>query len=287
MMKTKIGIIGGSGIYNIEGLKIIEEKDIMTPFGKPSDTILISNVEEKQVAFLPRHGIGHKFLPTEVPYKANIWALKNLGVEWVISISAVGSLKEDVHPKEWVIPDQIIDRTKFRNQTFFGSGIAGHIGFSEPFCKQLRSYINNVLDNKEVNIHKKGVYVCMEGPAFSTKAESFLYKSWDADVIGMTAIPEAKLAREAEMSYATIAMVTDYDCWKEEEEDVSVSMVIENMRYNTENIKKYLKDIIKNIDINQDSPFKGSVSNSIMTDNSLIPKDIKDKLRILYGEYFD
>ncbi len=286
-MNTKIGIIGGSGIYDIEGLNTIDTKQIHTPFGLPSDDIIIADLEGKNVAFLPRHGKGHRYQPTELPNKANIWALKSLGVEWIISISAVGSLKEGVHPKEWVIPNQIIDRTKFRDQTFFEGGIVGHIPFSEPFCEELRKKIINILENKDIKIHKNGVYVCMEGPAFSTKAESFLYKSWGADVIGMTAIPEAKLAREAEMSYATIAMVTDYDCWKEEEEEVSVSVVIENMKYNTEKIKKYLIEIIKSINIDMDSPFKGSIKNSIMSDKTTIPQETKDKLRLLYGKYYD
>jgi 5'-methylthioadenosine phosphorylase len=286
-MKAKIGVIGGSGIYNIEGIKLVENVNVNTPFGKPSDNIAICEIDEKNVAFLPRHGKGHRYLPTEVPYKANIWALKKLGVEWIISISAVGSLKEDVKPREWVIPDQIIDRTKFRDQTFFGNGVVGHIPFSEPFCGILREKIINVLETKEVKIHNKGVYVCMEGPAFSTRAESFLYKSWGADVIGMTSIPEAKLSREAEISYSTIAMVTDYDCWKEEEEEVSVAMVIENMKSNVEHIKRYITDLVKSIDIKEISPFKNTVKNSVMTDKSLIPYDIKENLKVLYGDYFD
>ncbi len=284
-METKIAIIGGSGIYNIDGLQIIEEKTIPTPFGDPSDSIVICEIEGKRVAFLPRHGKGHRYLPTEVPYKANIWALKSIGVEWIVSISAVGSLKENIHPKEWVIPNQIIDRTKFRDQTFFGNGIVGHIAFADPFCNNLREQIIKVLENKDIKIHKSGVYVCMEGPAFSTRAESFLYKSWGADVIGMTSIPEAKLSREAEISYATIAMVTDYDCWKEEEEEVNVSMVMENMNTNTQKIKSYIKDIIKAINTNTNSPFKGCAKYSIMTDKSTIPYNTKEKLKLLYGDY--
>lgn len=283
-MKTKIAIIGGSGIYNIDNIKLLEEKDIKTPFGNTSDTISIFEINGKQVAFLPRHGKGHRYLPTEVPSKANIWALKSLGVEWIISVSAVGSLKEKIQPREWVIPDQIIDRTKFRDHTFFGNGIAAHIGFGEPFCEELRSKIIKVLENKDINFYKDGVYVCMEGPAFSTKAESFLYKSWGADVIGMTAIPEAKLAREAEMSYSVIAMVTDYDCWKEEEENVSVEMVVEHMKHNTGKMKEYISDIIDEIDINSDSPFKGTVRSTIMTDMNLIPYEVKQNLDIIIGE---
>lgn len=286
-MKARIGIIGGSGIYNIEGIKFVENVNVNTPFGKPSDNINICEIDGKNVAFLPRHGKGHRYLPTEVPYKANIWALKKLGVEWIISISAVGSLKENIEPREWLIPNQIIDRTKFRSHTFFGNGLVGHIPFSEPFCEVLREKIIKVLNTKEIKIHNSGVYVCMEGPAFSTKAESFLYRSWGADVIGMTSIPEAKLAREAEISYATIAMITDYDCWKEEEEEVSVAMVVENMKSNVEHIKAYITDLVKSIDVDEVSPFKNTVKYSIMTDKSFVPYETKENLKILYGDYLD
>lgn len=285
-MNVKIGIIGGSGIYNVKDFELIEEKEIKTPFGSTSDLIKIFNINNKKIAFIPRHGKGHIFLPSEVPYKANIWALKSLGVEWLISISAVGSLKENLHPGDWVIPEQIIDRTKFRENTFFGNGIVSHISFAHPFCDNLRNKIISTLKNKDIKIHENGVYVCMEGPAFSTKAESNLYRSWNADIIGMTAIPEAKLAREAEISYATIAMITDYDCWREEEEDVNVSMVLETMELNTKKIRKHLKSIISAIDENECSPFKGSNKFSIMTDSKFIPEKIKKDLKII-GDYFN
>lgn len=287
-MKAKYGMIGGSGVYQIDGVRVIDEIQVETPFGNPSDEIIIANIEGENVAFLPRHGVGHRISPTELPVKANIWALKSLGVEKIISISAVGSLKEELTPKDFVIPDQIIDRTRNRDSSFFEDGIVGHIGFAEPFCMDLSKALIEAAMLSKVKVHQKETLICMEGPAFSTKAESNLYRSWGAGIIGMTALPEAKLAREAEICYATIAMVTDYDCWREEEEAVTVEMVLKTMKTNVENAKKMIPDIIK---ILKNQPTDCSCGNAaqcaIMTSPDIIPEETKRKLELFYGKYWN
>jgi len=240
MIKNKIGIIGGSGLYDIEGIKITSKERIYTPFGTPSAELITGEINNKEIIFLPRHGKDHKMLPSEINYRANIWALKKVGVSKIISVSAVGSLKEQIRPLDVVLIDQYYDRTKLRKNTFFGDGIVAHIDFSHPVCMNLREILYEV--GQEVGegtkMHLGGTYCNIEGPAFSTKAESLLYKSWGFDVVGMTNLPEAKLAREAEMCYVTMAMVTDYDCWNEEEECVNVDMVVEHLSKNAEVAKK-------------------------------------------------
>jgi 5'-methylthioadenosine phosphorylase len=230
--QASIAIIGGSGLYALAGLAEPRELNVTTPFGDPSDAIRIGLINGRNVAFLARHGREHRLLPGEINYRANIYALKALGVTRVLSASAVGSMRETIHPRDVVVPDQFIDRTRGRAATFFGGGVAAHVAFADPVCPELRSVMADAAAAAGATVHRGGVYVCMEGPAFSTRAESRLYRSWDVDVIGMTNLTEAKLAREAELCYATLALVTDYDCWHEDEEDVSVAAVLENLRAN-------------------------------------------------------
>src|SRR3989339_280318 len=243
MNEVKIAIIGGSGVYEIEGIKILKEMEIKTPFGLPSDKIRIGELEGVKIAFLPRHAVGHKIMPSEVNSRANIYALKKIGVEKIISISACGSLKEEIKPRDFVIPDQLFDRTKLRPSTFFGDGIVAHVGFAEPYCPELRKILIETAKSLSLPVHAGGTYVCIEGPQFSTKAESKVYRSLGFSVIGMTNLPEAKLAREAEICFATIGLATDYDVWKEGEE-VSVERVIENMHILTTNVKKLVKSVV-------------------------------------------
>ncbi len=284
---VKIGIIGGSGVYKIEELKNVKEYEITTPFGKPSDKIMVGELEGKKIAFLPRHGRGHFISPTEINSHANIYALKLLGVEFLLSISACGSLKEEIKPRDFVLPEQIYDRTKFRKQTFFSDGIVGHISFAEPYCENLRSLIYSCAKEIGIIIHYGGTYVCIEGPQFSTKAESNVYRSYGFDIIGMTALPEAKLAREAEICYATVALVTDYDVWKEGRE-VTVEEVLENMRYNTESCKKLLMSVVKKIDtMSRNCQCKDALKYAILTNKKYINKKIYQKLKLLIGKYIE
>ena len=241
MPQAKIGVIGGSGVYDIDGLTNVEEVNPDTPFGKPSDTIITGKLGGVGIAFLPRHGRGHRILPGEVPYRANVYALKSLGVERIIAISSVGSLREQIKPGDMLIPDQVIDRTSRRVSTFFGEGIVVHIPFAEPFCPALRQTLYGAAREAGATVHHGGTYIAMEGPAFSTRAESNLYRSWGASVIGMTALPEAKLAREAEICYAVIACVTDYDCWHEAHEAVTAEMILNTQRQNIDVSKRTIK----------------------------------------------
>jgi len=281
----KIGIIGGSGVYNIEGIKDIKEYKINTPFGNPSDNIIVGELEGKRVAFLPRHGRGHFISPTEINVRANIYALKLLGVEFLFSISACGSLKEEIKPRDFVIPDQIYDRTKFRIPTFFRDGLVSHVSFAEPYCENLRKLIYECCKKLNLNTHFGGTYVCIEGPQFSTKAESKVYRQLGFDIIGMTAIPEAKLAREAEICYATIGIVTDYDVWKEGNE-VTADEVLRNLNLNVENSKKLLKLVIKNLDITKrDCSCKDALKYAIFTQKEKINKKTYQKLKLLIGKY--
>ncbi len=248
MPQAKIGVIGGSGLYRMQGMTEVEEVAVETPFGKPSDVITVGKVEGVSMAFLPRHGRGHRISPTDLPARANIWALKSLGVEWVISVSAVGSLREHIAPRDLLIPDQIFDRTKSRVNSFFDPGLVVHCTFAEPFCPTLSSLLLEAASELgDVKVHKGGTYVCMEGPLFSTKAESRVYRSLGMDIIGMTALPEAKLAREAELCYATIACITDYDSWHESEEPVTVEMVINNLSANVSNAQRILQAVARRI----------------------------------------
>jgi 5'-methylthioadenosine phosphorylase len=289
MAEIKIGIIGGSGLYKMEALKDIEEVQIDTPFGPPSDAIILGTLENTRVAFLARHNRNHTLLPSELPFRANIYAMKSLGVEYLISASAVGSLKQEVKPLDLVVPDQFIDRTKGRDSTFFGEGIVGHIGFGHPVCEKLAGVLTDSiasLNLADITLHKGGTYICMEGPAFSTKAESNLYRSWGASVIGMTNLTEAKLAREAEIAYATLALVTDYDCWHPEHDHVTVEMVIGNLHKNAENAQKVIQETVRRLSENPpDSEAHSALKYAILTPLDHVPQGTKDKLALLLQKY--
>ena len=282
---ARVGIIGGSGFYDMEGLKDPKWVRVDTPYGKPSDEYLTAELSGEKIAFLPRHGRGHKLLPSELNYRANIYGMKSLGVEYILSVSAVGSLKEEIKPLDFLIPDQYVDRTnQSRKTTFFGDGIVAHIGFANPSCDILNKLIYQAGETLGLDMHNKGTYLNMEGPAFSTKAESNLYRSWGMDEIGMTNMPEARCAREAEICYSTLAMVTDYDCWHESE-DVSIDMIIQNLLKNVENAKKILKEVIPAIPQTRDCICSSALKEAIITDKDLIPEDTKKKLDIIIGKY--
>jgi 5'-methylthioadenosine phosphorylase len=282
-MKTRIAVIGGSGLYQLEGAELIERIEVPTPFGLPSDLISIVKVGDQNLAFLPRHGKGHRILPTEVPSKANIWALKSLGVEQILSVSAVGSLQEEIKPGDFVLCDQLIDRTRNRELSFFGEGVVGHVPFAEPFCSGMREIIAGILKTGTHPFHERGTLVTMEGPPFSTRAESNLYRSWGADLIGMTAIPEAKLVREAEICLAVVAMVTDYDCWREAEESVSVKMILEVMNENTKAIQKVIPSIAAALRSRAECSCRSAAAGVFVTDPALVPYETRRKLWMLYG----
>jgi 5'-methylthioadenosine phosphorylase len=289
MPQAKIGVIGGSGLYRMEGMTEVEEVEVETPFGKPSDRITVGNVEGVAMAFLPRHGRGHRISPSDLPARANIWALKSLGVEWIVSVSAVGSLREHIAPRDLLIPDQLFDRTKSRVNSFFERGLVVHCTFAEPFCPTLSTLLVEAAGELgDVKVHSGGTFVCMEGPLFSTKAESRAYRSWGMDIIGMTALPEAKLAREAEICYATIACVTDYDCWHESEESVTVEMVINNLSVNVANAQRILRAVAQKIPADRSAnacECPSALSTAILTDRTSIPADVKGKYDLLIGKY--
>ena len=285
MPQAKIGVIGGSGLYEIEGLTDIEEVDIKTPFGKPSDAITIGKLEGVGIAFLPRHGRGHTISPTDVPVRANIYALKSLGVEHIIAINAVGSFKEEIKPGDLVIPDQIIDRTRSRVNSFFDEGIVVHVPFAEPFCPVLSQIVYQAANEVGTSVRPKGTYVAMEGPAFSTRAESRLYRSWGADIIGMTALPEAKLAREAEICYAIIACVTDYDSWKKLSEPVTVDVILDILHRNIDTAKKIIKLAVTRIPEQRNCECATALKTAIVTAPEFIPAEQKKKLNLLIGKY--
>jgi len=285
MPEAKIGIIGGTGLYKIEGMTEIEELKVTTPFGEPSDAIVLGKLEGVRVAFLPRHGKGHRINPTELPVKANIYALKSLGVERIIAVGAVGSLKEEKKPLDLVIPDQFIDRTKGRDNTFFTDGIVAHIAFAEPFCPVLSQALFEAATKIGTKVHKGGTYLAMEGPQFSTKAESQLYRSWGADIVGMTALPEAKLAREAEICYARLAIVTDYDCWHPSYESVTTEIILTNLQKGVDTVKKILKLIIPSIPQSRDCACATALKDAIATSPTYIPEKTKEDLALLIGKY--
>ncbi|MFO7773686.1 MAG: S-methyl-5'-thioadenosine phosphorylase [Dehalococcoidia bacterium] len=285
MPEAKVGIIGGSGLYKMEGMMEVERVNVKTPFGEPSDTIILGNVEGVRVAFLPRHGEGHRIGPGELPAKANIYALKSLGVERIISVCAVGSLNEEMQPLDVVIPDQLIDCTRGRASTFFADGIVGHVSLAEPFCPILSEISFEVGTRVGVRVHKGGTYVVMEGPQLSTKAESQLYRSWGADIIGMTASPEAKLAREAEMCYATLALVTDYDCWHPIHESVTTQMILSNLQKAVDAVKRILKVLLPSIPQKRDCACASALRFAIATEKKYIPEKKKKELELLIGKY--
>ncbi|GCL50254.1 5'-methylthioadenosine phosphorylase [Microcystis aeruginosa NIES-3804] len=291
MTTVKIGIIGGSGLYKMDALNDVREVSLDTPFGSPSDALIVGTLEGTEVAFLARHGRNHHFLPTELPFRANIHALKQLGVEYIISASAVGSLKAEVKPLDLVIPDQFIDRTKERIATFFGEGIVAHVAFGDPICPQLAEILGDAvasLNLPEVALHRGGTYLCMEGPAFSTKAESNLYRSWGATVIGMTNLTEAKLAREAEIAYATLALVTDYDCWHPDHDHVTVEMVIENLHHNAINAQKVIQETVRRLAANPPvSAAHSALKYAILTRLDSVPVATKEKLALFLQKYLE
>ncbi|MBF1999908.1 MAG: S-methyl-5'-thioadenosine phosphorylase [Synechococcales cyanobacterium C42_A2020_086] len=289
MEQVKIGIIGGSGLYKMEALKDVEEVQIDTPFGAPSDALILGTLDGTRVAFLARHGRNHTLMPSELPFRANIYAMKSLGVEYLISASAVGSLKAEAKPLDMVVPDQFIDRTKNRVSTFFGEGLVAHIAFGDPVCPQLAGILADAiasLNLSDVTLHRGGTYVCMEGPAFSTKAESNLYRSWGATVIGMTNLPEAKLAREAEIAYATLALVTDYDCWHPDHDSVTVEMVIQNLTKNAVNAQQVIRETVRRISENPPaSDAHSALKYAIITPLDKAPAATKDRLSLLLQKY--
>lgn len=286
-METEIAFIGGSGLDQIEGVKVVDTLDISTPFGATSDPVSICDVGGTHAAFLPRHGGGHRLLPTEVPSRANIWALKSLGVKRIVAISAVGSLQEEYRPGDFVVCHQLIDRTRSRpGMTFFGGGVVGHVGFADPFCPTMREKLIEVIEGRGHALHTAGTLICMEGPPFSTRAESHMYRSWKADLIGMTSLPETKLAREAEICFSLIAMVTDYDCWREAEEDVTLEMVVRVMQENSAAIRSMIPDFVAALVPARDCACLHAAEAAIYTDPSLIPLETKRRLDLLYGKYW-
>ena len=285
MVGTRIGVIGGSGLYQMDGMTKVREVWLDTPFGAPSDCIVVGELQGAPVAFLPRHGRGHRLNPSEVPARANIYALKTLGVERLISLSAVGSLKEEVRPLDLVMPDQLIDRTFRRPSSFFEDGIVAHISIADPFCPHLGGLVTTAARDVGVKLHTTGTYVVMEGPAFSTRAESALYRSWGASVIGMTALPEAKLAREAEMCYVIAASVTDYDVWRAGHDDVSVDLVLGNLRRNVEMSKQLLQRLIPRLPSERHCGCGSALKDAIATARTYISPEAKQRLAPLVGKY--
>lgn len=282
----KIGIIGGSGLYNIEGLKKIRRVSLTSPFGKPSDKYITGELSGKQVVFLPRHGVGHRISPCEINYRANIYGMKKLGVERILSLSACGSLKKEFKPLDFVIPDQFVDRTnQARRMSFFGNGAVAHISFADPVCPELAKAVYEAAKESAVRAHMGGTYLNMEGPAFSTRAESNLYRRWGMDIIGMTNMAEAKLAREAEICYCSLAAVTDYDCWYKSCETVTVDMVIANLVKNIQNAKNILKKLIPALDDAPSCACGAALRGAIITDSKRIPKKTKEDLKIIIGKY--
>jgi 5'-methylthioadenosine phosphorylase len=282
---VSIGVIGGSGLYEMEGLSSVRTVRIATPFGKPSDQYIIGTLHGRRVAFLPRHGRGHRILPSDINYRANIFGMKKLGVERIISVSAVGSMKEEIRPGDIVIPDQFYDHTKHRRSTFFGNGIVAHVGMADPVCAGLCSILSEAGGRVGARVHPKGTYLCMEGPQFSTRAESVTYRAWNVDVIGMTNATEAKLAREAEICYSTIALATDYDCWHHSEEAVTVEAVLEVMRHNIETSKSMIREAVRMLSGGRTCSCAAALRNTIMTPEKLMPAKAKKDLAPIIGKY--
>ena len=286
MHQAQIGIIGGSGLYSMPGFEARREVSIDTPWGRPSDNFVVGTLAGKPVAFLARHGRGHRLMPSELNFRANIYGMKSLGVERILSLSAVGSLKEEHRPLEFVIPDQFFDRTRGRASTFFGDGLVAHISFADPVCPQLAATVCQAAHASGVIAKNGGTYLCMEGPAFSTKAESNVYRSWGMDVIGMTALQEAKLAREAELCYAAVAMVTDYDCWHAEHDAVTVTDIIANLNKNAENAAKVVAAAVAAMPAERACKCGSALAHAIITDRTLVPESTRKKLDLIIGKYF-
>ncbi len=285
MPRAEIGIIGGSGLYDMPGLEKIREVRVTTPFGRPSEVYRVGILEGRPVAFLARHGRGHVLLPSELNFRANIYGMKKLGVERILSVSAVGSLREELRPMDMVMPTQFFDRTRGRISTFFGGGLVAHVSFADPVCPVVVDVLANACGAAQVRYHKGGSYVCMEGPAFSTKAESNTYRAWGMDIIGMTNLQEAKLAREAEICYATLAMVTDYDCWHPKHEAVTVTQVIEYLNRNVQNAQKIIRAAVRNLPRDRTCKCGSALAHAIQTDRKKISARAKKKLALLVGKY--
>jgi 5'-methylthioadenosine phosphorylase len=282
---VRIGIVGGSGLYEMPGLADTRELSVKTPFGDPSDAIVVGTLEGRRVAFLARHGRGHRFTPSEINYRANICALKMIGVERILSVSAVGSLRDDLPPLDFLIPDQFFDRTRLRVATFFGGGVVAHVGFDKPTCTHLSAHIAEACDRAGVKAHRAGTYVCMEGPQFSTLAESHTYRQLRFDVIGMTNLTEAKLAREAELCYATIAMITDYDCWHPHHDAVTLDEIIGNLNRNTVNVQRVLHEVVRELPASRNCKCGSALAHAILTDRATISRATKKRLASIIGKY--
>ena len=283
--KATLGIIGGSGLYSMNGLAETREIRVKTPFGDPSDAIVLGTLEGKRVAFLARHGRGHRILPGEINYRANIYAMKLLGVERIISVSAVGSLQEDLRPGEFLVPDQFFDRTSKRISTFFGEGLVAHVAFANPTCGQLAGVLSDSCVHEAVKVHRRGTYICMEGPQFSTLAEAHVHRQLRFEVIGMTNVTEAKLAREAEICYATIAMITDYDCWHPEHESVTASQIIATLNQNAENAQRVLRAAVRALPAARTCKCGSALQHALVTDLKLVPAATKKRLAAIIGPY--
>ena len=284
-MSVRIGIIGGSGLYDMAELTDREEKVLSTPFGAPSGPYVLATLRGKRVAFLARHGAGHRLTPTELNYRANIFGMKMLGVEWILSASAVGSLQEQYRPMDLVFPDQFIDRTRGRISTFFGNGLVGHVGFAHPLSHHLSALAADCATQAGARVHRGGTYVCMEGPQFSTLAESRLYRTWGADIIGMTNLQEAKLAREAEIAYSTMALVTDYDCWHPDHDTVTVEMIINNLTQNAKIAQQVMASVVEKLDVETRDPAHSALATAIITRPDAIPEQTKRDLAPIIGKY--
>jgi 5'-methylthioadenosine phosphorylase len=285
MAEKMVGVIGGSGLYEMEGLEEVQKISLKTPFGDPSDDFILGRLEGVKIAFLPRHGKGHRISPSSLNFRANIYAMKLLGVQWVIGVSAVGSMKESLHPGDMVIPDQYIDRTIHRQNTFFTDGIVCHISFGDPVCPVLSQILFQAGKEVGATVQKDGTYLCIEGPQFSTRAESRLYRTWAVDVIGMTNLPEAKLAREAEICYATLAFVTDYDCWHEEAEDVSVGEILRILAQSTKTAKSAIRNAVKNLPEKRECICATALKHALITGKKMIPEKTKKDLEPIIGKY--
>jgi 5'-methylthioadenosine phosphorylase len=283
--QAEIGIIGGSGLYSMNGLTKAREVHLKTPFGEPSDAIVLGTLEGKRVAFLARHGRGHRILPSEINFRANVYAMKQLGVERVISVSAVGSLMENLQPGEFLVPDQFVDRTKNRVSTFFGDGLVAHVGFDKPTCGQVSNVLADASVHCGVMVHRRGTYVCIEGPQFSTLAEANMHRQLRFEVIGMTNVTEAKLAREAEICYATIAMITDFDCWHPQHESVTASQIIATLVQNAENAQRVLREAVRAMPKERNCKCGAALKHALVTDMKLVPKATKKKLEAIIGKY--
>jgi 5'-methylthioadenosine phosphorylase len=290
LSKARVGVIGGSGLYAIAGLEDERELEVETPYGLPSDRLRVGRLEGIETVFLARHGRHHQFLPREVPYRANLWAMRSLGVRWLISVSAVGSLQASIRPRDMVVPNQFIDRTQQRPQTFFGEGCVAHVSLADPFCSRLSQLVSEAAESslpKGQALHRGGTYLCMEGPAFSTRAESELYRSWGCSVIGMTNHTEARLAREAELAYASLSMVTDFDCWHQDHDAVTVEMVMGNLRANAMATEPILRTLMQRIDLERPaSPAHTALANALVTPQGVVPLETRRKLELFTAPYW-